>query len=273
MCPPLLKPPPVDAVIKRIRIPNLEIPLGVFRIIELILLIYFTLDLVLRLFACPSVIRYFTSVINVTDAMALLGAYVHLVLLTLLPREKHDTVWVVVVQMLQMFRSFRLFRVVVGFNISKVIAFSLVKNCKDLLIMFVYLFAGMCIFSTVIYIVESADTIDSIPSGMYWAVVTMTTVGYGDIVPHTKTGRFIGGVCAVSGVMMFALAVPLVVNHFITLYQYVGLEEPGCLNKEDNLECRNKGDNPRCLNKGDNPMDDVGKRSDMDYTTCCTIKR
>jgi voltage-gated potassium channel Kch len=54
----------------------------------------------------------------------------------------------------------------------------------------------------------------------WWSIVTMTTVGYGDIYPKSVVGRILGGLCALYGVLMFSMTLPIFVNTFHTVYQY-----------------------------------------------------
>ena len=62
------------------------------------------------------------------------------------------------------------------------------------------------------------STIHSIPDAFWWAVVTMTTVGYGDEVPAGIAGRLVGAACALSGILTVAIPVPIIAGHFNVLY-------------------------------------------------------
>ena len=76
-------------------------------------------------------------------------------------------------------------------------------------------------YSSAVYYAElhvAESTIHSIPDAFWWAIVTMTTVGYGDEVPAGTVGRLIGAACAVSGILTVAIPVPIIAGHFNVLY-------------------------------------------------------
>lgn len=86
----------------------------------------------------------------------------------------------------------------------------------------------MVIFSTIIFFIEDGTNPDfsSIPAAFWWTVVTMTTVGYGDIVPMTVGGKCVGFVCALTGVLCIALPVPSIVQNFHRIYTEDRVKNP-----------------------------------------------
>lgn len=222
--------------VKRIKLPNMKVKIYTLVVLESVTIAFFTLDFFLRIFSCPSIGHYFLSVINTCDALALVGSYLHMLVVHMYEHERYKSGWTDVLEYSQMLRSFRLFRIVANVKAGKVLAFSIRSNVKDLSVLILFLIAGMCTFASCFYITEDKKNVPSIPDGWYWATVTMTTVGYGDMYPRTGFGRFIGCLCAITGVMLFALTVPIFANNFLTLYQLADLENTRNLQKPKNLQ-------------------------------------
>lgn len=93
--------------------------------------------------------------------------------------------------------------------------------------LFIFLLIGMLIFSTMIYYAERKNTTEggemfsTIPMGFWWSIITMTTVGYGDVYPTTPIGYIVGTACAVCGVLLVALTIPVISNNFTLFYRHV----------------------------------------------------
>merc|ERR1719348_924283 len=122
-------------------------------------------------------------------------------------------------EILQVFRIFKLARVLKLARHSpglQAIVYTLRSSYKELgLLIFLvsisgFIFASLCFFIEI----EEESGFTSIPTAFYWVVVTMTTVGYGDISPATGLGKFVGTMCAVAGVLVLSLPIPIIAGNF-----------------------------------------------------------
>ena len=96
---------------------------------------------------------------------------------------------------------------------------------KELMLLVFFLVLGIVIFASLVYYAERiqvnpTNDFSSIPLGLWWALVTMTTVGYGDMVPKTYLGMFVGAMCAMAGVLVVGLPVPVIVSNFAMFYSH-----------------------------------------------------
>jgi potassium voltage-gated channel Shaw-related subfamily C protein len=88
-----------------------------------------------------------------------------------------------------------------------------------------FLVLGVIIFASMVYYAERVEKnkenqFESIPLACWFCVITMTTTGYGDLVPHSALGRVIGSLCALAGVLTIALPVPVIVSNFSMFYSH-----------------------------------------------------
>jgi hypothetical protein len=129
------------------------------------------------------------------------------------------------VRILRLFRVFRIFKLGKHSAGLQIFAMALKRSQRILIQLFVFVVTVSTVFSAVIYYLEFKQTdtsfqqFDSIPRCMWWAVVTMTTVGYGDMVPFTVGGKLVGIVCALSGILVISLPIPVFVKNFGMLWE------------------------------------------------------
>lgn len=181
--------------------------------LELACIVWFTFEYVTRFLSAPSKWRFFWSFLNIIDLLAILPYFFILAL-----SNGHMTPILRVVRLVRVFRVFKLSRHSLGLQI---LGHTLRASINELGMLIFFLCIAVVLFSSAIYYAEQGhnDQFVSIPDGFWYAVVTMTTVGYGDKAPITVLGKLIGSLCAVSGVLTIALPVPVIVSNFEFFYK------------------------------------------------------
>ncbi|XP_056015920.1 potassium voltage-gated channel subfamily A member 6-like [Ostrea edulis] len=187
-------------------------------VFEIIVMVFFTAEFLLRLVCCSNLKLYFRSILNTIDALSLCASYIRYGVF-LFEINIAETQFEFILYF-QMFRILRLLRSLNNLVAFRVLRYSIRNGKKDLALVLLYMLVGMLLFSNFIYFFESNDMFPSMFDAWWWSIVTMTTVGYGDMYPTSVVGRILGGLCAIYGVLMFSMTVPIFVNTFHSLYQY-----------------------------------------------------
>ena len=102
-------------------------------------------------------------------------------------------------------------------SIFKILGKTLHHSGHDLALLGFFLSTAIVIFSSSIYYAER-ETFGSIPNAFWWCVITITKVGYGDLVPITSAGKLIGSLCTFAGIITLALPIPVIVSSFMYFY-------------------------------------------------------
>ena len=203
------------------------------QILDYVCTAFFTVELVVRIIFAPNKTAFFRSPMNVIDILALLPLYVQIILEM---TDKHNclsnhTAVIETIFILRIIRIFRIFHLVKHYKALKILVHAIKASIQELLMLSIFLFIAMLIFSTLIFYAErpgplstagnsTSSSFGTIPIGFYWSIVTMTTVGYGDLYPETALGCFIGALCALCGVLLVALTIPVISNNFALFYMH-----------------------------------------------------
>lgn len=185
--------------------------------LEIICVVWFTLEFLSRLIFCGDKIAFFKSAMNWIDFCAIFPFYLELML------RKNNMRTIVVLRVVRITRLFRIFKLSRHSYGLQILGHTLKSSCRELFLLVFFLSIAVIIFSSLIYYAEKdnqADKFDSIPGSFWWSVVTMTTIGYGDIVPKTAPGKCVGILCALCGVLVIALPIPVIVNNFSLYYAH-----------------------------------------------------
>uniref|UniRef100_A0A3Q3LJA5 Potassium voltage-gated channel subfamily D member 3 n=1 Tax=Mastacembelus armatus TaxID=205130 RepID=A0A3Q3LJA5_9TELE len=174
----------------------------------------FTVEYLMRLFAAPSRYRFMRSVMSIIDVMAILPYYIGLVM-----TNNEDVSGAFVT--LRVFRVFRIFKFSRHSQGLRILGYTLKSCASELGFLLFSLTMAIIIFATVMFYAEkgsSSSKFTSIPASFWYTIVTMTTLGYGDMVPKTIAGKIFGSICSLSGVLVIALPVPVIVSNFSRIY-------------------------------------------------------
>ncbi|WAR14314.1 KCNAG-like protein [Mya arenaria] len=189
-------------------------------ITEYVCVALFSIDLIIRCIFCPNRIRLlFYSFLHWVDVFALLVMYIQYLFEYIYPREKYEASFLDVLHCMQIIRVLRLFRLVKHSTGFLVLLYAFKASYREMLLMVMFLLVAMMIFSTMAFF-SGDDTFSTIPDSFWWAIVTMTTVGYGDVVPKEALSKLVGVLCAISGVCLLAVIIPIFVNNFMLFYSY-----------------------------------------------------
>ncbi|XP_004205685.1 potassium voltage-gated channel subfamily A member 10 isoform X1 [Hydra vulgaris] len=183
--------------------------------LEKFCIIYFTIEIITRFLFSPSKWRFIKNILNIIDIISILPFYVTIVLHT---KGSYSIYFLRAIRLVRVFRVFKLSR---HSNEMIILGVAMKESFRELIVLVFFILLGVLLFSSAVYYAEDGTetTFTSIPQSFWWSIVTMTTVGYGDEYPKSQLGKLVGAVCAMTGILVIAMPIPIIVNNFTQQYQ------------------------------------------------------
>lgn len=194
--------------------------------LEWICIIFFSVEFALRMVAAPRPWRFLGNPLNMIDIASILPFYVILAFEGLDEKDTGDTQGLVnigqVVQVLRLMRAFRVLKLARHSEGLRAFGETLIHCHREVGLLILFITVGMSFFSTLIYYTEKEDAkskMSSIPYCWWWAIVSMTTVGYGDVFPQTAAGRIVATLCILCGLLVVSVPITTIMNNFSKYFE------------------------------------------------------
>ncbi|KAF0301477.1 Potassium voltage-gated channel protein Shaw [Amphibalanus amphitrite] len=209
-------------------------PHKAFFFVELACNMWFTFEIIIRFIVSPNKLDFIKSPVNIIDFIATLSFYTDMLTDFLLNKFNKNltNTNADILEFFSIIRILRLFKLTRHSPGLKILIHTFKASAKELTLLVFFLILGIVIFASLVYYAERLQAnpyndFKSIPEGLWWAIVTMTTVGYGDMVPKTYVGMLVGALCAIAGVLTISLPVPVIVSNFSNVYSHTQVGAAG----------------------------------------------
>lgn len=217
--------------------------LRLIRISEWVITAVFTIEYLLRLYSVRNRKKYATSFFGVVDLLSILPTYLSLFFA--------GTHYLVVIRALRLLRIFRIFKLSEYLTQGSSILNAVHRSFPKIFVFMFFVTILVVILGSIMYVVEGTvnPNMNNIPRCIYWAIVTLTTVGYGDITPITYLGQFISMIIMLLGYAIIAVPTGIISAEFMRPKEpnrITGEACPGCgadINDDDANYCKNCGTN------------------------------
>ncbi|ELT96947.1 hypothetical protein CAPTEDRAFT_72490, partial [Capitella teleta] len=188
---------------------------------------FFTLEFFLRWLVAPNRFKFWKSPMNIIDVLCVLPMWIRYIMQLYHVQIDRSLLPVFfVLMMLRVLRICRVLRMARHYTGVKILVLALNASFKELGMLVIFIFIVVLIFAVVIYYAEFfvSDTFLNIPAGWWWAIITITTVGYGDAYPKSWLGYLVGALCAITGILATGLPVPIIANNFNLYYRHAQMK-------------------------------------------------
>ncbi|XP_014668042.1 PREDICTED: LOW QUALITY PROTEIN: potassium voltage-gated channel subfamily A member 1-like [Priapulus caudatus] len=193
-----------------------------FFIVESTCIAWFTVEFIVRFICSPFKLPFLFSFLNIVDIVAIVPYYITVFLWAVADGSSNQASNLAILRVFRLIRVFRVLKLSRHASGLQVLGKTISSSVKELaMLTFISYSISVILYGAAIYFAEHEENEEmfaSIPHSFWWALITMTTVGYGDAYPITGWGKLVGALCAITGVLSIALPVPVIVSNFSYYY-------------------------------------------------------
>lgn len=196
------------------------------RVIEAVCIGWFTAECIVRFLVSRDHCKFIRHPLNVIDLLAILPYYISVSVTTVTGGENSQLQRAgVTLRVLRMLRIFWVIKLARHFLGLRMLGMTLRRCYRHMTTLLVFVAVAMAIFGALAQLLEHGldpetgnQDYASVPAACWWVIISMTTVGYGDVYPVTVAGRVLGGICVVSGIVLLSLPITFIYHSFVQCY-------------------------------------------------------
>ncbi|XP_051506930.1 potassium voltage-gated channel subfamily G member 3-like isoform X1 [Myxocyprinus asiaticus] len=205
------------------------------RIIEAVCIGWFTAECIVRFIVSRDKCEFVRRPLNIIDLLAITPYYISVTMTVLTGENSQLQRAGVTLRVLRMMRIFWVIKLARHFLGLQTLGLTLRRCYREMVMLLVFICVAMAIFGALAQLLEHGldlqsgnDEYASIPAACWWVIISMTTVGYGDMYPITVPGRVLGGLCVVSGIVLLALPITFIYHSFVQCYHELKFRSARC---------------------------------------------
>ncbi|HOU47576.1 MAG TPA: ion transporter [Chitinophagales bacterium] len=198
---------------------------SIFRTLQLVYTFLFTIEYLLRLLCVKKSYEYAKSFYGVVDLFSILPSYIEL----LIPH----THFLMLIRIFRLLRIFRIFKMLRYLNESRLLLYSLITNYRRIIVFLSFVLFLAVFLGSLMYVFESENNpgFSSIPQSIYWSIVTITTVGYGDVAPQSILGKLLASFIMILGYSIIVVSTGIVSMNALKNWNHE--------NQDSQVRCKN----------------------------------
>nr|XP_055026042.1 potassium voltage-gated channel subfamily G member 3-like isoform X2 [Misgurnus anguillicaudatus] len=205
------------------------------RIIEAVCIGWFTAECIVRFIVSRDKCEFVRRPLNIIDLLAITPYYISVTMTVLTGENSQLQRAGVTLRVLRMMRIFWVIKLARHFLGLQTLGLTLRRCYREMVMLLVFICVAMAIFGALAQLLEHGLDLESgnedyasIPAACWWVIISMTTVGYGDMYPITVPGRVLGGLCVVSGIVLLALPITFIYHSFVQCYHELKFRSARC---------------------------------------------